>query len=521
MKYIYFGIHFLDVHIRLKLSTFVVLIFTLILPLNIYMYYYIAVPYAVRAADTCVWTTGAFNDNASNYLNWTDCGGAAPGALDTAIIDSTSEDIVWDINTTFTAIQLNTGFSGTVTQSTNINSIFFTVDAGEKWIKLKGGVPTISFRDLVIQKERNDLVCASFGRGFYILDDFSPLREVTEEKLGEEAALYPIRDAWQFSMRSGAGSQGAGFYAAKNPEYGAVITYHISESHTSKKAKRKKEEGKLAKEKEALKFPDWEVLKEERLEEKSKIWLTIRDEAGMIVRKIEAPGGKGMHRIAWNLRYPAWGAIDIHREQRSSGSWRPSGASVMPGTYTVSLAIEVEGKITELAGPVEFKVVKLYEGALKGMDPIDAQAYRKEVNLMDEAVSAAAITLREARKKLKAMETALSRMPIPPTELNEELYQLKRELTIFEEQVYGDPAMRDMSVYTYPTVNQRLGTASGGAWSLTHGPTKTQLMCLDIAEKQFNTLKADLEIIVNDKIPAYEKKLVDAGAPWMNGMPLK
>ena len=401
--------------------------------------------------------------------------------------------------------------------------IFFTIDAGEKWIKLKGGVPTISFRDLVIQKERNDLVCASFGRGFFVFDDYSPLRDVTEEKIKEEAGLYPIRDAWQYSFRSGAGSQGAGFYTAKNPEYGAVITYHLAENYPSKKSERKKAEGKLKKAEEPLEFPDWEVLKEERLEEKSKIWLTIRDAEGMIVRKINAPSGKGFHRVAWNLRYPAWGAIDIHRERSSSGEgrWSPSGSSVLPGTYSVTISKELEGKITELAGPVEFNVVKLYQGALEGMDAVDAQSFRKEINLMREATSAASIVLGEASKKLNGMQTALSRMPTPAGELYEELYQLKRELAEFNEQLYGDPAKRGMSEYSYPTVSQRLGVASGGAWSLTHGPTATQIMSLEIAQEQFAVVKTDLELIVNQKIPTLEQKLIEAGAPWMNGMPLK
>ena len=56
--------------------------------------------------------------------------------------------------------------------------IYFTLDGGEEWIKIKGGVPTISFRDLAIQKRENDLVGASFGRGFYVFDDYSFLREL-------------------------------------------------------------------------------------------------------------------------------------------------------------------------------------------------------------------------------------------------------------------------------------------------------------------------------------------------------
>jgi photosystem II stability/assembly factor-like uncharacterized protein len=400
--------------------------------------------------------------------------------------------------------------------------VFFTINGGEKWIKLKGGIPTISFRDLVIQKERNDLVCASFGRGFFVFDDYSPLREVTEEKLKQEASLYPMRDAWMFSMRSGAGSQGADLWTAPNPEYGAVITYHLAEGLTTKESKRSKEEAKLIKEEKPISFPEWEVLKEERLEEAPKIWLTIRDAEGNVVRKLSGPTSKGFHRLAWDLRYPAWGAINIYKEERSSGEgWTPSGSAVLPGKYTVSLSKEQEGEITELAGPIEFKVEKLYKGALEGMSEVDAQAYRKEINLMREATSAASITLDEAKKKLAGMETALSRMPTPAAELYEELYQIKRQLAEFEEQVYGDPAKRELSEYDYPTVSQRLGVASGGAWNMNYGPTGTQIMCLEIAQEQFKALKADLKVIVEEEIPAFEQKLIDAGAPWMNGMPLK
>ena len=65
--------------------------------------------------------------------------------------------------------------------------VFFTVDGGEKWIKLDGNAPTIAFRDLEIQQRENDLVGATFGRSFWILDDYSPLREVSTEALPARA----------------------------------------------------------------------------------------------------------------------------------------------------------------------------------------------------------------------------------------------------------------------------------------------------------------------------------------------
>ena len=110
--------------------------------------------------------------------------------------------------------------------------IFFTIDGGGRWVKLTGGVPTISFRDLVIQRRENDLVGASFGRSFWILDDYSPLRQVSEEMLGQEAELFPVRKAhWYVERRPlggrGKSGQGSAFFSAPNPPFGAVFTYYL------------------------------------------------------------------------------------------------------------------------------------------------------------------------------------------------------------------------------------------------------------------------------------------------------
>jgi hypothetical protein len=112
-------------------------------------------------------------------------------------------------------------------------------------------------------------------------------------------------------------------------------------------------------------------------------------------------------------------------------------------------------------------------------------------------------------------------MPEPPGELNEQLYLLKRVLAEFEEQVNGDPAKREMSEYAYPTLRHRLSVASQGYWNLTHGPTLTQVQNLQIAKEQFDLLKSELEVIVNQQIPDMEQRLIEAGAPWMSGRPLK
>ena len=73
--------------------------------------------------------------------------------------------------------------------------LFFTPDGGKKWVRLKGGLPTIAVRDLAIQRGENDLVVGTFGRGIYVLDDYSLLRGLKPETLQKEAALFPVKDA--------------------------------------------------------------------------------------------------------------------------------------------------------------------------------------------------------------------------------------------------------------------------------------------------------------------------------------
>jgi hypothetical protein len=151
--------------------------------------------------------------------------------------------------------------------------IYFTIDAGIKWIKLTGEVPTISFRDLAIQKRENDLVGASFGRGFFILDDYSLLRSISEEQLNKEAFLYPVKDAWWYIQRPvlgfgpGVGSQGASYYTAPNPPFGAVITYYLKEDSKTKEEIRKEKEKELVKSGQAVQFPGWEAVEKERRQE--------------------------------------------------------------------------------------------------------------------------------------------------------------------------------------------------------------------------------------------------------------
>jgi photosystem II stability/assembly factor-like uncharacterized protein len=200
--------------------------------------------------------------------------------------------------------------------------IYFTLDGGAKWIKITGGVPTISFRDLAIQRTENDLVGASFGRSFYIFDDYSVLRNVTEEQLKEEATLYPVPDAKWYFLEQGKYGQGASFFTAENPLYGAVFTYYLKETYKTDKELRQENEKKLKKENKNIPFPGWDALDEEKNEAKPKIWLTVKDADGNVVRRIPGETTKGFHRTAWDLEYANANAISIDSKEINFGQVR-------------------------------------------------------------------------------------------------------------------------------------------------------------------------------------------------------
>ena len=193
--------------------------------------------------------------------------------------------------------------------------VYTSLDGGVNWLKLPG-TPNMGFRDLVIQKRENDLVAASFGRGFYVLDDYSALREMTPERLKQEGTLFAPRTAKWYVPRSNLGNTGADFYIADNPDFGAVFTYHLSKEYKTKKQLRKKQEKEANKKGANIPFPGYDALDEENNETPAKVWITISDAEGNIVRHLSQKAKKGSHRLTWDLRHSSTQAINPSRENR-------------------------------------------------------------------------------------------------------------------------------------------------------------------------------------------------------------
>lgn len=393
------------------------------------------------------------------------------------------------------------------------NGIYVTLNGGDKWQKLAGS-PTISFRDLAIQKRENDLVGASFGRSFYVLDDYAPLREMTEEMMDEEGALFAVRDAWWYSQRNDAPRDvGAASYAAKNPDFGAVFTYNVNTEYKSLAAQRKKAEKEAKKAGEALTFPGYDALDAEADERKPKLWFTIRDAEGNVVRKLSKPLRKGLQRMAWDLSYPSTWAV---RPGQGVGGRRWGGGSMVPpGQYTVSMSKEMAGKITELAGPVTFNVKPLHKPTLEGMDPTEVAAYRGRVKSIQDMMAEGQEKLGKLQKQVKSMETALARSSVAPGALNEEIIALQDMVRKLSRQMEGSPSRDAVGEKAPPTIQDHFFAGYRGLGG-TYGPTPNMERSLGIAEKMMKEMMPQIKSLAA-KLPAIQAKLRAAGAPYMIG----
>lgn len=390
--------------------------------------------------------------------------------------------------------------------------IYFTIDGGGKWMKLKSGVPTIPFRDLAIQRRENDLVGASFGRGFFIFDDFSVLRDVSKEQLQQEATLFQPRKAWWYVERSLGVIQGSSTYTAPNPPFGAVFTYYLKNALTTLKDERQKKEKEMLKEGQTGSFPGWDKVEAERRQDVSKIWLTIKDTEGNVIRRIEGENKKGFHRTAWDLRFPPTDAI--RNENDISGGY--IGAMVAPGEYTVTLSKEEDGNITDLSQAMSFQVERIFEGALAGADPKESATFWREAENLNRLSTAARQVIRNALKRVTLLQKALIRTSAAPGNLDNELHQLKQTLFELDEQLNGNRSKEQVGEKTKPTIADRHSVASS-TFSSTYGPTSLHKMSLEIAKSEIQQLRIELNEIVEKELPEIEKALRDAGAPWMEG----
>jgi len=389
--------------------------------------------------------------------------------------------------------------------------VYVSLNAGDSWQKLPG-TPTISFRDLTIQKRENDLVAASFGRGFFVLDDYSALRSFTSDHLNKKGTLFTPRPAKWFVPRSNVGNTGADYYFAKNPEYGAVFTYHLTGDFSTQKQVREKQERELNKAGKNVPFAGWDTLDAELIEQPARVVLSIQDAEGNIINKVTQKASKGSHRIAWKLDHFNPFAISSAGNSRRYGG----GTLVVPGTYSASLYLEHEGNVELLDGPVSFEVNPIRKGVLQGASYSAFSEFRIALTALLKDLNAIQDKLTTSKNKHKMLLTALDRTSIAPGVVEKQLEEVKHTLAQLDQELSGSPSKGAIGERNPATLQSYLYNAFNGMGN-TYGPTGVHKQSLSIAQKMLNEIKGRITQLSDETIPAIESTLQAAGAPYING----
>src|SRR5262249_33490274 len=342
---------------------------------------------------------------------------------------------------------------------------YFTRDGGQHWTKI-GGVPTISVRDIAIQKRENDLVLGTFGRGVYIVDDFSSLRSTVADTA--TATLHPIRDAvlfvptLQFGM-PGKGFQGEMFYSAPNPPYGAVISYQLKDTIKTLKQKRVDAEKAAETAGQPIRYPTADELRAEADEEAPSVLLTIASADGIQVRVLTGPAEKGLQRVAWDLRAPAH-QLPPNRPRGELDELFGDplvGPYIVPGEYRVALTQRVGGVVTPLGGPVTFKVVLDPPGVQTLADHTARWQLQEKLQTVRRDLAGSLELGESTATRLSAIVKALDATPAAPRALHDRARALRRTLDGILVELRGDRSLGSRSVPQPVAISERVNTISG------------------------------------------------------------
>lgn len=389
--------------------------------------------------------------------------------------------------------------------------IYFTVNGGQEWIKMTGGLPTISFRDVTIQRRENDLVGASFGRGFYILDDYTPLREVSNEMLNEEAHLFTPRDGYWYQPKRAVNNMGDDYWSAPNPDFGVTFSYFLKEGLPTQKSERQKKEKEMGDA--SIPFPGFDAIEAEMMEGDPEIVLEIYDDTNMLVQRVKGKNSAGFHRVSWDLGMASQGVINPDRLR--SGGW--GGMMALPGTYTAKLVSLKNGEINQLGELVSFEVKPLREGALEGKSLAAIKAFRTDLINFQNQISLANNALSNSMKEVAAMKVALTRSSKPDASLMKDLHDAEMSLKALDSKMNGNLAKRELQDNMAPTISDRIGAAYSGAMG-TYGPSEMQKGALEAGKEEFTPLEAELMKLTKTTIPALASRLKANGAPPIEGL---
>ncbi|MBL4861796.1 MAG: glycosyl hydrolase [Crocinitomicaceae bacterium] len=397
---------------------------------------------------------------------------------------------------------------------------YFSNNAGKNWTKLTG-LPTIAVYDIDLQKRESDIVVATFGRGFYVLDNYAPLRSISKVNLDKPVYLFPIKDALQYVPSAplglrGTGSQGANLWHAENPKFGATFSLYIKETESRLKQKRIKKQKEQEKNKEAVPYPTFDALRAEANEDKKQLIWIIRDSNGKEVKRLKTSPSKGISRINWDLRMEITSPVKINKSKPGRYSSPDVGFLVAPGKYSVEIISIKDGVMEQLVQKTSFNVIGLNNQTLIASNNNELTQFRKAVAETKRSLDGASKIVGETSEKIKLLEHAIKTYPNTDLNLLLEMEALKTKLDGCKVMLWGDGIKSSHEFETEPSISGRIGIVHYQLFSNTTGVTQTQRDNKAIAEEEYAAFRVILDDVIV-RVKAVEKKLEAASMPYIKG----
>lgn len=400
--------------------------------------------------------------------------------------------------------------------------LYYTQNGGQNWHQLKGKFPTIAVRDIEIQRRENDLVIGTFGRSIYVLDDYSPLRTSADEIETAEATLFPVRDPWLYvegdlwGTSGGKGYNGDNFWVADNPPFGAVFTYVLRDGLKSLADARRETEKDIQKAGGDTVYPSWEDLRAEDREDDPVILVTISDSSGNIVRRFKAPQAKGLHRVAWDLRFETPDPARLKPAETPAFGNPAVGPMVLPGKYTVTLAKRINGVVTPLSEPQSFTVKALDQSPETAANRNEVLAFQQDTADIARTVSGTLAASSELRNRLAHLKVAVEALIVPNEAYRATLQQIEAMIDEAEISLTGDRTISSRNEPTPRSIASRVGQIRSWGWYNQSQPTQSSKDAQAIATKELGAVLTQLRD-VETRLGSLETELERLGAPYTPG----
>ncbi|MBK3515965.1 VPS10 domain-containing protein [Carboxylicivirga marina] len=369
--------------------------------------------------------------------------------------------------------------------------VWTSIDGGEKWVQIKNGLPTIQVKELTIQKRENDLVVATFGRGFYVLDNYSALRTLSEEISEKQAHLFEVNDALLYFPSSNLRYQGEVHFRTPNPEPAVKFDYYIKTGYKSLKEKRKEAQKAAEKSGGTFKYASDDELLAESQEEKPKLIFTIYDANDNIMRKLSTNLKKGYNSLSWDLAYLT-----------------TRGPKVPPGEYKVAIDKNVAGTFTRLVGKQAFNVVSIPNALGKANYAANFE-FLKDVSDLNARVTAARAKIKEMNTRLENLKTILAKTPVEANVLVSKVDEVQKEIDAVSKVIIGGFGAKN-------TVSSRVRFAMYATSYAQVDATGAQKEQYAMALKAYQEKEDVLDALFKTKLPALENEVEEAGGVLYN-----